>query len=318
MGLTLVTGGTGFVGRHLVAELLKRDVSVRTTARNAAAAAKVPSGAEVQIVGDLGECASFDAMLQDVDCVIHLAARAHVTSDRADDHADVYRIGNEDLTRRLAAAAAIGVRRFILVSTIKVFGEMDRGRPFRADDEPAPVDAYGRSKWRAEQILWSVSAETSMSAVVVRPPLVYGPEVRANFLRIMRLVDRGIPMPLAAVENRRSMVSCDNLVDFLCVCRQDAAASGKTLLVSDDHDLSTPQLIRKIAQSMGRKARLFWVPPSALRAAGHLAGYAAEVSRLTDSLSLDIADSRSALRWRPPVLVDAGIDRTVRSYLASG
>lgn len=318
MGVTLVTGGTGFVGRQLIAELVKRDVLVRTTARDAQAATTLPSSVATHIVGDLTEYAGFDALLQNVDCVIHLAARAHVTSDRAGDNSNLYRISNETLTRRLAEAAARrGVKRFVMTSTIKVFGEMDRGRPFRADDRPAPVDAYGRSKWAAEQALWSVSRETAMQAVVVRPPLVYGPAVRANFLRIMRVVDRGIPVPFSAVNNRRSMVSSDNLVDFLCACRQDEAAAGKTLLVSDDHDLSTPELLREIARAMHRKARLLWMPVAALRAVGRVTGTFAEISRLTDSLSMEIADSRAVLGWTPPVAVDAGIEKTVKSYLAT-
>jgi nucleoside-diphosphate-sugar epimerase len=313
MSVTLVTGGSGFVGRHLVAELSRRGVAVRTTVR---APTDFAPGVDVRAVGDLASHGELDSLLHGVDCVLHLAARAHVTEDRADDNYELYRISNEVLTDRLAqAAAANGVRRFILMSTIKVFGEVDRGRPFAVADAPVPVDAYGRSKLAAERALWARCAAGTLAGVVVRSPLVYGPGVRANFLRLMRLVDREVPLPLASVHNRRSLVSTDNLVDLLCLCREQAAAAGGTFLVSDGEDLSTPELMGKVARAMRRRARLFGVPPAVLRLAGRLLGRAGEVARLTDSLSFDIAATRSTLAWSPPLTVDEGLQKTVDRYL---
>lgn len=313
MSVTLVTGGNGFVGRHLVAELVRRGVPVRATVRTRA---NVAAGVDMRVIEDLVSYRELDALLRDVDCVIHLAARAHVTEDRADDNYELYRIGNEVLTARLAnAAAANGVRRFVLMSTIKVFGEVDRGRPFAVGDTPRPVDAYGRSKLQAEYELWAACAADKLAGVVVRSPLVYGPAVRANFLRLMRLVERELPLPLAGVRNRRSLVSTDNLVDLLCRCREQGAAAGGTFLVSDGEDLSTPELMGKVARAMRRRARLFAVPPAALRLAGRLLGRSAEVARLIESLSLDIAATRSTLAWSPPLTVDEALQRTVDRYL---
>jgi nucleoside-diphosphate-sugar epimerase len=315
MSVTLVTGGTGFVGRHLVAELLRRGVAVRTTAR---ASTDFAPGVEVRVVEDLARHGNLDSLLRGVDCVMHLAARAHVTADRADDNYELYRISNEVLTDRLAkAAAANGVRRFILMSTIKVFGEVDRGRPFAVGDQPTPVDAYGRSKLQAEQALWAQCAVGTLTGVVVRSPLVYGPGVRANFLRLMGMIDHEVPLPFASVRNRRSLVATDNLVDLLCRCREQPAAAGGTFLVSDGEDLSTPELMGKVARALRRRARLFAMPPAVLRLAGHLLGRSAEVARLIDSLSLDIAATRSTLAWDPPLTVDEALQKTVDRYLAT-
>jgi nucleoside-diphosphate-sugar epimerase len=313
MSVTLVTGGGGFVGRHLVAELVRRSVPVRTTVRTRIDFAPE---VDVRVIEDLAGHGELDSLLRDVDCVMHLAARAHVTADRADDNYELYRIGNEVMTARLAAAAAAnGVRRFVLMSTIKVFGEVDRGRPFAAGDTPMPVDAYGRSKLQAERALWTACEAGKLTGVVVRSPLVYGPTVRANFLRLMRLIDRELPLPLASVRNRRSLVSTDNLVDLLCRCREQGAAAGGTFLVSDGEDLSTPELMGKVARAMRRRARLFAVPPAALRLAGGLLGRSAEVARLIESLSLDIAATRSTLAWNPPSTVDEALQKTVDCYL---
>lgn len=316
--LTLITGGTGFIGRRLVAELLRRAVAVRVLARNSPAPASFGSAADVRITGDLAQQESLDGLFEGVGTVMHLAARAHVTADRRDSNAEAYRIANELMTRRLAEASVRnGVRRFVLVSSIKVFGEADPGRPLRFDDPPHPLDAYGRSKWRAEQVLLEVCAGTTTVPVIVRPPLVYGPGVRANFLRMMQLVRRGIPLPLGAVSNRRSLVSTENLVDLLCLCHDHPAAAGATWLVSDDEDLSTPQLLAKVAGAMDCRLRLFSVPLPLLFGLARPLGYAAEISRLTDSLSVDIRETRTVLGWRPPQSVDEGIAKTVRSFLMS-
>lgn len=315
MSRTLVTGASGFVGRALVTELVTRGVAVRAPVRERRGADSLPAGTDAPVVGDLTAIKDFSSLLAGVDTVMHLAARAHVTSDRGDANAGLYREVNEHLTRRFAEAAlAAKVGRFVFVSTIKVFGETDRGRPYRADDVARPEDVYGRTKLAAELAVREVCAGGGMTPVIVRPPLVYGPGVRANFLRLIRLVDRGAPLPFASVRNRRSMVNLRNLVDFLCRCRETPAAAGRTLLVSDGVDLSTPDLVRHLARSLDRRPRLWPVPPAVLRALAGLLGYGGEVKRLTDSLSLDIAESCAALDWTPPVTVDAGIRSAVAAY----
>jgi UDP-glucose 4-epimerase len=315
---TLVTGANGFVGRHLTAQLAKRGVQVKALVRSRGSSDVAAPGIELCEVGDLVTHADYGALMRDVDCVIHLAGRAHVLADRGGRNEDAYRINNEQLTESLAKAAAKeGVRRFVFVSTIKVYGEVDRGKPFTVDDVPDPSDPYGKSKLAAERKLWEICAASDMTGVVVRPPLVYGPGVRANFLRIMRLVDRRIPLPFGAVRNRRSMVAVQNLADLLCVCRDAAAAAGQTFLVTDGRDLSTADLVRELARAMGRKSNLLPVPTSVLRALGALAGLSGEISRLTDSLSLDIAATKSKLGWTPPCSVESGIKATVDAYLQS-
>jgi nucleoside-diphosphate-sugar epimerase len=315
--ITLVTGATGFLGRELVAELVRRGATVRAPVREAGGADVLPPGIDAPVAGDLAAMPDFAGLLADVDIVMHLAARAHVTADRGTENSDLYRASNTVLTRRLAAAArAAGVRRFVFVSSIKAFGESDRGRPFGPDDPPQPVDAYGRSKLAAERALLEECAAGGMRPVVVRPPLVYGPGVRANFLRIMRIVERGLPLPFGAIRNRRSMVSRANLVDFLCLCRDAPAAADGTWLVSDGEDLSTPDLIRRLARIMGKPARLFAIPPPLLRGVARLLGFGGEMTRLTESLSMDIGASRERLCWTPPLGVDAGLQRAVDDYLA--
>jgi nucleoside-diphosphate-sugar epimerase len=207
------------------------------------------------------------------------------------------------------------VRRFVLVSSIKALGEANRGRPFQATDVPQPEDVYGRSKLAAEQALTEVCQGSPMGPVIVRPPLVYGPGVRANFLRIMRLVDRGVPLPLAGIDNRRSMISLDNLVDFLALCRESPAAVGRTWLVSDGDDLSSPELVRRLARAMQRRPRLLAVPVPLLRLLGRLTGFGGELQRLTDSLSVSIEPNRELLGWHPPVSVETGLRATVDAYL---
>jgi len=315
MNLTLVTGASGFLGRELTAELVRRGVHVRAPLRAADRGELLPPGVEAPVVGDLTAIGDFGPLLEGVDAVMHLAARAHVIDDAGTRNAALYQLNNEELTRRLAEAAQrAGVRRFVFVSSIKAFGEADRGRPFVAGDPPLPEDVYGQSKLAAERALRAACVPGGMEPVIVRPPLVYGPGVRANFLRMMQIVDSGLPLPLASVANRRSMVSTFNLVDFLCRCGDAPAAAHQTLLVSDGEDLSTPELVRRLARTLGRPARLFRAPVPLLRAFARLVGYGGEMARLTDSLSLNIEASRAGLQWAPPESVDAGLARTVQAF----
>jgi nucleoside-diphosphate-sugar epimerase len=232
----------------------------------------------------------------------------------AGDPLAAFRAVNVAGTRRLAEqAAAMGVRRLVYVSSIKVNGEATKpGRPFSAAEAPAPLDAYGVSKWEAEQALWEVSRQTGLEVVVVRPPLVYGPMAKGNFARLLQCVRRGIPLPLGAVDNRRSLVGIDNLVDFLIRGAEHPAASGQTFLVSDGNDLSTPGLIRLMGRATGRPARLFNFPPGLLRTGARFAGLGAEFGRLIGFLQVDIAHSRRVLDWHPPVSVEEGLVRAAQ------
>jgi len=234
-------------------------------------------------------------------------------------NAELYIDTNARGTERLAAAsAAAGVRRLVLLSSVKVNGESTGERAFRPDDRPQPEDAYARSKWLAESGLKDVSSSTGMEAVIVRPPLVYGPGVRANFLRLIRWVEAGWPLPLGAVHNRRSLVSVWNLCDLLVRALEHPRAAGGTFMVSDGEDLSTPDLIRRIGAAMGKRVVLPPVPVSMLSIGGRLLGRGAEVERLCGSLAVDISSTRERLDWTPPVTVDESIARTVRWYLAEG
>jgi nucleoside-diphosphate-sugar epimerase len=224
-------------------------------------------------------------------------------------------LGTLNLARQ---AAAVGVKRFVFLSSVKVNGESTHGsRRFTPDDEAAPEDAYGLSKWEAEQGLWEIASQTGMEIVVVRPPLVYGPGVKGNFARLLDLMRFGMPLPLAAVSNRRSFIGLDNLVDLLIRCVDHPGAPGQTLLVSDGQDLSTPELLSMIPNAMGRSAHLFFVPVPLLRLAGRALGYLNEVDRLVGSLQVDSSATIELLGWNPPVTVVEGVGRMVRGYLAA-
>ena len=313
--MILVTGANGFVGRGLCAELAARGRPFRTAGRD------LPEpNPQAFAVGDIHADTDWEVALAGAEAVIHCVARVHVMQDSAADPLTAFRTVNLEGTRRLAeVAAAVGVRRLVFLSSIKVNGESTApGAPFRASDSPRPSDAYAVSKWEAEQALHAVASRTGLEVVVVRPPLVYGPGVRANFERLMRLVARGAPIPLGKVDNQRSMVGLDNLVDLLIRCVDHPAAAGQTFLVSDGRDLSTPEWIRMLAAVMGRPARLLPVPPALLRLGGRLTGRGAEVERLIGSLQLDIESTCETLDWSPPVSVEEGLSRTVAAFRAAG
>ncbi len=264
-------------------------------------------------VGDLLPNTDWSMALQGIDGVVHCAARVHVMQDDVTDPLQAYREVNVNGTLNLARQAAqAGVGRFVYVSSIKVNGEATQpGRPFTADDVPAPLDPYGVSKLEAEQGLRNIEAQTSMEVVIVRPPLVYGPGVKANFESMMRWVARGIPLPLGAIHNARSMVALDNLVDLLVTCLTHPAAAGKTFLVSDGEDVSTTELLRRTAQTMGKKAFLLPVPASVLELGASLLGKRAVAQRLCGSLQVDIEKTRRLLGWSPPLTLDQGLKKAV-------
>lgn len=309
----LVTGATGFVGALLCEDLAAAGYRVRAALRSRRA---VPESiAESVVVGDIGPKTDWTAALQGVDSVVHLAARVHVMHETAA-NANLYVHDNAQGTAALATAAVKSqVRRFVYLSSVKVNGEETTGRPYSSADPPRPLDDYGKSKWQAEQALHRLAAQSAVGFSIVRPTLVYGPGVRANFLRLMKWVDRQIPLPLGALDNRRSLVNVWNVCDLVGLLLERDSPSPGTWMVSDGEDLSTPELIRRIAHAMGRRARLPSIPIAAVSAAGSLLGKRAEVRRLCGSLVVDIASTRKELGWSPPVSVDEGIERTVRWYL---
>jgi nucleoside-diphosphate-sugar epimerase len=316
MARVLVTGATGFIGRQLCENLAAAGYVVRAALRTDRA---VPACiAEKTVTGDISGATRWGTALENVDVVIHTAARTHVLHD-SPGNARLYMETNADGTQALAAQSARGgIRRFVFLSSIKVNGEGRGVRPYTAEDEPHPQDAYGTSKWLAEQRLWEIVARTALPAAVVRAPLVYGAGVGANFLRLLRSIDDERLLPLAAVRNRRSLVSVWTLCDLLRRLLEHPAAVKGTWMVSDAEDISVPELVRRIAHLMGRRARLLSVPPSLLRAAGALVGRGAEMRRLCASLTVDMAATRERLGWRPPLSMDAALARTVGWYRSEG
>jgi nucleoside-diphosphate-sugar epimerase len=272
--------------------------------------------AEKAMVGDILGTTDWSAALEEVDLVVHAAARAHVLHD-SESSSNLYLTTNAQGTRHLAhAAASAGVRRFVYLSSIKVNGEETTGAAYTSSDEPRPQDAYGKSKWLGEQWLGEIAGKSGMEAVIIRSPLVYGPGVRANFLRLMRWVDRGWPLPVGAIRNQRSLVSIWNLCDLLRTVLTHPLAAGRTWLVSDGEDLSTPELIRRLGRAMNRRVRLLPVPSAVLEMCGVITGRRAEIARLCGSLVLDVSQTRSVLDWCPPLSVDEALARTVAWYLS--
>lgn len=312
----LVTGASGFIGKPLCVELLRRGHLVRAAVRSVGTEF---DGVEQVAVGAIDGATDWSDTLKTIDTVIHLAARVHLMNDRAGDPLTAYRRVNVQGTLTLARQAAVaGVRRFVFLSSVKVNGEMTpTGRAFSEADAPAPLDAYGQSKHEAEQGLRQLAADTGMELVIIRPPLVYGPDVKANFAALARAVQRGWPLPLGAVQNRRSLVALDNLVDFIVTCATHPRAANQTFLVSDGQDLSTTELVRGLARAAGVSARLLPVPVWALRAVAAPLGKGDAVQRLCSNLQLDIAKARDVLDWRPPVSVDEGLRRAVAGMTAS-
>lgn len=307
--MILVTGGSGFIGGALVKRLLNGGFELKASARSSLSAEL--KGVQYHPIKDLTATTDWTAALKGVQTVVHCAARVHVMQDDATDPLKAYREVNVNGTLNLACQAAkSGVSRFVFVSSIKVNGEATlSGQAFTESDTPAPQDPYGQSKHEAELVLRQLAADTGMEVVIVRPPLVYGSGVKANFEALMRLVQRGWPLPLGAVNNQRSLVGLDNLVDLIVVCLHHPAAANQTFLVSDGQDLSTAELVQGMAKAAGVKARLLPVPVWALQAGASLLGKGAAVQRLCGNLQVDISKARTLLGWVPPVTVAEGLRR---------
>lgn len=310
----LLTGSTGFVGKAVLQRLLERGDTVVAALRQAPAS--VDGKVEVFRFSELDDTCDWQGGVAGVDTVIHSAARVHVMNDTEADPLAAFRRVNVAGTLNLARqAAAAGVRRFIFISSIKVNGEgTPKGQPYTADDQPAPADPYGVSKREAEDGLRELAAQTGMEVVIIRPVLVYGPGVKANFLAMMRWLDKGVPLPFGAIDNRRSLVALGNLADLVVTCTDHPNAANQTFLVSDGEDLSTSGLLRRMAQALGRPARLLPVPGSLLALAANALGKRALSQRLCGSLQVDIQKTRSLLDWTPPLSVDAALTLTARDY----
>jgi nucleoside-diphosphate-sugar epimerase len=318
----LITGADGFVGKAVCRRLLESGLTPRAGLRNAslwpALKAATPGLDEFATIGDLGANPDLRLPLDDVSAVVHLAARLHIMHDNVLNPLNEFRRVNVGGTAALArAAAAQGVRRFVFVSSVKVNGESTAGRPFTEGDLPAPQDPYAVSKWEAEEALRGIAAETGLEVAIIRPPLVYGPGVRANFLRLMRLVERGLPLPLPNTNNRRSLIGVENLADCLVRCVMHPRAANHTFMVSDGQDVSTRELVVRLAPLLGRSAWFLPVSEVVLRLAARLVGKRSAVDRLLGSLEIDSSNVRRTLEWEPPVTLSCGLEATARWYLES-
>lgn len=301
----VVTGAGGFIGHALVERLAAGGTPVVAVLRRPAA---LPRGAIPHVLGDITAATPWPPLLAGARAVVHLAGRAHAPATPDERWIEGEALAAAALAREARGA---GVGRVVLLSSIKVLGERTPDRPFRADQPPAPEDAYGRAKWRSEEAMRAAAGER---LAIIRPPLVYGPGVRANFLALLRLVDRGLPLPFAGIDNRRSLVCRDNLLDLIEIALDHAAAAGGVFLLRDAEEVSTPELVRRIAAALGRPARLFRCPPALLRFAAALAGRAGVADRLISSLSVDDLATRERLGWQPRVTLADGLAATARWY----
>ncbi len=308
MTRVLVTGAGGFVGRALVRDLFAAGYDVRGLVRRET---ELGAGIETQLVTDAAEAVERAGALDDIDVVVHLAARAHRTDESGEKFLDSYVEDNATATRRLALAAArAGIDRLVFMSSVKVHGD-DGERPCAEDDETRPDDAYGISKLRAEQALAEVRGETGLATVVLRPPLIYGPGVKANFATLLRLADSPLPLPLGGIDgNRRSYLFVGNLVSAIRKALTEPAAIGRTYLVSDGEDVSTTALVAPLRAAFGRKRRLVPVPVGLLSAAASMVAKGAIVEPLTGSRRIDDSRIRRELDWRPPFTLDQGLAAT--------
>lgn len=312
----LVTGATGFIGATLGPALRKRGHTLSGTTRKADLG-NGPGGIPLSRVDDLGRECDWTRALAGAEVVVHLAARVHVMREDAADPDAAFRRANTEGTEHLARQAAqAGVRRFVYLSSAKVMGEETAAAAaFSEADPPAPEDAYGASKWAAEQALAEIAGACGLEVVVLRPPLVYGPGVRGNFLKLLAACQRRLPLPLGGLDNRRSLVFAGNLADAIIAAIENPAAAGETFFVDDGEAVSTPGLIRQISAALGVEDRLWRAPPVMLRLAGGLAGKRDAVRRLTGSLVIDSAKIRRRLAWTPPFDLSSGLHVTAAWYL---
>lgn len=318
----LITGANGFVGQVVCNRLRKYPIftSIYAVYRspNLLSTDYLTVTTTPIISPSLNDLVKNTDLLSKIDCIIHLAARVHQMNDQVVDPLTEFRAVNTTATYNLAQAAArAGVRRFVYLSSIKVHGEeTDQTSPYRESDPLSPQDPYGISKWEAEQKLKELAAQTGLEVVIIRPPLVYGPNVKANFLQMLRTIQKGIPLPLGSIRNKRSLVYVENLADGIINAAIHPAGANQTFLISDGEDLSTPQLIRRVAKSLGCPPRLLSIPVFFLKLLGKLTGKSAAISRLTSSLVIDSQKIQTTLNWIPPYTLDEGLQATADWYLS--
>lgn len=312
----LITGGTGFIGQALYKRLKFSKYLINISTRKNDLILPKEKNTVIFNTGEINHKTEWFDALTGVDCIIHCAGRAHITKELKKNPIDIYRNINVEGTINLAKqAVTCGVKRLIFLSSIKVNGEKTyTSSSYKFNDSPYPEDAYGISKWEAEQGLLEVSRTTGLEVVIVRPTLVYGYGVKGNLARLIKLIDFGLPLPFGLVNNKRSLIGIDNLVEVLCCCIESSEAKGKTFLVSDGEDLSTPDLINHIASAMGRSVYLFPFPVSFLKFFGSLVGKKNEIDRLTGSLQVDIKYTREILNWKPSVSVNEGVKRMFSKF----
>jgi nucleoside-diphosphate-sugar epimerase len=311
----LVVGANGFIGRELCAELVRRQYSVAGTARRVFVNEKL--NYPLIRIADIGAETDWSVALQNIDVVIHLAARVHVMRDEVNNSLSEFRRVNTAGTEHLARCAAeAGVKRVVFVSSIGVNGaETIQGHPFVETCKAAPNSPYAVSKWEAEQCLREVSATTGLEVVVIRPPLVYGGDAPGNFMKLLKILSKRLPLPLASIRNLRSFIYVGNFVDALIVCATHPDAAGQTYLVSDGEDISTPDLLRRLGDAMGFSARLLPFPVTLLWFVGCCVGKSEQIVRLVASLQIDISKIRRELGWQPPYTFRQGIDATAERYM---
>ncbi|MEY3288715.1 MAG: hypothetical protein RLZZ419_957 [Pseudomonadota bacterium] len=310
----LVTGYNGFIGTSLCRELHQHEFTVRATVRLANLLSETT---ETLAVGAIDSATDWSEALCNVDVLVHLAARVHVMNDTASDALAEFRKVNVEGTLNLARQAVeAGVQRFIFMSSIKVNGEGTRlGHPYTVYDQSAPIDPYGISKCEAEEALRKLANETGMEVVIIRPPLVYGPGVKANFYTMMRWLEKGLPLPLGAIHNKRSFIALDNLINLIVTCITHPAAANQTFLAADGEDLSTTELLQRIGNALGKPAKLIPVPVWLLNTGAMLLGKKDMAPRLFHSLQVDISKTCELLNWQPPVSVDDALKKTVADFL---
>ena len=320
----MVTGASGFVGGELCRCLSHTGSEVIAITRNPGTSRPDQLGSsngslQPFAIGNINSSTDWSQPLQGVDAVVHLAGRAHVMLETAPDPLSEFRNSNVNATLNLARqAASRGVRRFVYISSVKVNGEATPGdRLFRESDKPMPIGPYAVSKYEAELSLQQLATEMDMEITIIRPPLVYGPGVKANFLSMMRWLYKGMPLPLGAINNKRSLVALDNLIDLIAICIKHPAAANQVFLVADGEDLSTTELLTRMAKALDKPVRLLPVPVWLLQAGATVTGKSAIAQRLCESLRVDIGKSRNLLGWFPPVSVNEAIHKSAATFLES-